>query len=560
MIMSPPLSAELDRAWAAVDLEISQAAPRTIQSLLRDEGDARFERLVIDAAGLHIDLTRQRLPLTAAPALADLLEVTGVERWRDAMFAGEAVNLSERRAALHTALRAGGADLPPSASLVPSADLAPSTAHPHSATLVDTEVSATLARMRDVAEAVRSGRWRGASGRPISDVVHVGIGGSQLGPQLACEALAGFAHRRLKIHFLGNIDPEAWRRVSIELNPATTLFIIASKSWRTPETARNAQAVRHWLVEGGIAESLLHLHLLGVSSNREAARAFGIADEHLFTCPDWVGGRYSLWGAIGLPLMISIGADRFDALLEGARAMDEHFRNAPPLANAPIMLALVSAWNARLLPGATEVVIPYSDCLRRLPAHLQQLQMESNGKSVLADGSAAARYAAMPVIWGEPGTESQHSFFQALHQGPIEHALEFILVDRASGAPDPWQRDRALLANALAQAHAFAMGHTNPSIERCHPGNRPVTLIHLPQLDPATFGALVALYEHKTVSLAWLWGINPFDQWGVERGKKLAEGYEVLLDPAQPWPAAQPPGLDAASGQSLARLRSPRVG
>lgn len=553
-VVALPSADEIARAWSAVDQAIAVTAQCTIASLLQDEGDTRAERLIIEAAGLVVDLSRQRLPLAALPALAELVEAARLAQWRDAMLAGEPVNLSEQRAALHTALRAAP-ELPPDGSPDALPGSPPATTHPYPPADVRVEVAQTLARMQKVSDAVRSGRWRGASGRPISDVVHVGIGGSQLGPQLACEALAVYAHRRLGIQFLGNVDPQAWQRVRADLNPETTLFIIASKSWRTPETARNAEAVRQWLIEGGIDEGSLNSHLLGVTSNRDAARQFGIADEHLFSCPDWVGGRYSLWGAIGLPLMIAVGPDHFDALLGGARAMDVHFQTAAPLANAPMMLALVSAWNARLLPRATEVVIPYSDRLRRLPAHLQQLQMESNGKSTLANGKVASPYAAMPAIWGEPGTESQHSFFQALHQGPIEHAIDFILVERDAAGSDPWHRDRALLANAVAQAGALAIGHAEGALERHHPGNRPVTLIHLPTLEPATLGALIALYEHKTASLGWLWGINPFDQWGVELGKKLAEAYEAMLDPDRPAPDSGADAKDAASRRTILRLR-----
>jgi len=454
------------------------------------------------------------------------------------MMAGVAVNVSEQRPALHTALRAQEGS--------PSAPSDPG---------ISRRVAETLGRMRAVADSVRSGAWRGATGRPLSDVLHIGIGGSQLGPQLACEALEAFSHRRLRVHFLGNIDPEAWARIRPGLNAETTLVIVASKSWRTPETARNAQAVRDWLLNAGVGEPMLHRHLLGVTSNHDAARQFGIAEPHLFECPDWVGGRYSLWGAIGLPLMIAIGPDAFDRMLSGARQMDEHFLAAPTLSNAPVMLALTSAWNARLLSGASEAVIPYSDRLRRLAAHLQQLQMESNGKSVLADGSGRAPDAAMPVIWGEPGTESQHSFFQALHQGPIEHAIELVMVADPAAPADPWQRDRALHANALAQAQAFSLGHADPRIERRHPGSRPVTMITLDGLNPETFGALIALYEHKTASLGWLWGINPFDQWGVELGKKLAERFEERLSPGQArTPPDEAPALDLASAASLQAL------
>jgi glucose-6-phosphate isomerase len=533
----------IETAWRQFDQAIEAARGLSIDALLQASPEERLRRLLIDAAGLRLDLSRQRVPLAALEAMERLAQACAIPRWRDAMFAGDFVNASEGRPALHGALRADAGGI--SAASEPR---------------IGREVAQTLDAMTRVAEAVRSGQWRGATGRPISDVVNVGIGGSQLGPQLACEALADSAHRRLRIHFLGNVDPAAWRRIAEGLNPATTLFVIASKSWRTPETARNAEAIRHWLLAGGIAEESLSQHLLGVSSNHEAARRFGIADEHLFSCPEWVGGRYSLWGAIGLPVMISIGASAFRQMLAGAQQMDRHFLTAPVLSNAPMMLALASAWNARLLPRGSEAVIAYSDRLRRFAAHLQQLQMESNGKSVLADGSGPASRAAMPVIWGEPGTESQHSFFQALHQGPSDHAIDVILIDRESEAPDAWARDRALLANALAQSRALAIGHQVADRSRCHPGNRPVTLIHLERLNPASFGALVALYEHKTACLGWLWGLNPFDQWGVELGKRMAEQFEAALSAADAPPSGgsspHAEGLDPASQASLTRLQA----
>lgn len=537
----PPIdSVKLEAAWKTADsLAGAQRATSSATALpTESEGESA---LIVEAAGLRIDFARQRIPARAQSALYALAEAAGLPEWRDAMLHGEIVNASESRAALHTALRD------------PNAELAADLPDP-----IRNTVRQTLARMRALSDQVRSGAWRGASGRPISDVLHLGIGGSQLGPELACDALHRFSHPRLKAHFLGNIDPDRWFRVSRDLNPHTTLVIIASKSWRTPETARNAQAVRQWLINAGIAEDRLGRHLIAVSSNLEAAQSLGVLPENILACPDWVGGRYSLWGAVGLPIMMQVGAEAFDAMLAGARSMDSHFAQAPVSGNAPMRLALVSAWNAALLSSGTEAVIPYSDALRRLPAHLQQLQMESNGKSVNALGQPLTR-PTMPVVWGEPGTDSQHSFFQALHQGVTIHPIDLIMVGGVTDH-DPWLRSRALNANAVAQAQALSNGYQHADIQRRHPGGRPVTIIHLPHLDPTTLGALIALYEHKTVCLGWLWGVNPFDQWGVELGKRLAVNVEALMDAsahhgARPEATPELP-LDPATESTLRYLKS----
>ena len=520
----------LSQAWASLESTASTARGIPVGQLLARQD--RIARLTLEAGGLRLDFSRQRLPLDALDVLTELATAAALPGWRDAMLRGEEVNSSERRPALHTALRDPDAIV----------------AQPRDAS-VQATVRETLARMKSISVAVQSGHWRGASGRPISDVLHVGIGGSQLGPEFACEALHRFGHPRLRMHFLGNIDPDRWFRIRSDLNPLTTLVIIASKSWRTPETARNGEAVRQWLLDGGVAKGDLGRHLIAVSSNLDAARTLGVLSENILPCPDWVGGRYSLWGAVGLPLMIQIGPDAFDAMLHGARQMDLHFAQAALDRNAPVWLALLSAWNAALLGSGTEAVIPYSDALRRFPAHLQQLQMESNGKSVSARGAPLLR-ATMPVVWGEPGTDSQHSFFQALHQGVAVHPIDLIVVGGSADA-DRWQRGRALNANALAQAQALSLGHEDADPQRRHPGGRPVTLIHLPTLDPAALGALVALYEHKTACLGWLWGLNPFDQWGVELGKRLALGLEQAMTPEG---EGQP--QDQATMASLAYLRS----
>ncbi len=494
-----------------------------IEDLLRGEA-ARSQRLVVDAAALHVDFTRQRLPLQALDALLDLARAAELPARRNAMFAGEDVNFTERRPALHVALRR-----PAPADSAGPADGAGGVAG---------EVAQTLAQMATFCEAVREGRWLGATGRAIDAIVHVGIGGSHLGPQLACEALARFARSPLQVRFLSNVDPDAFHRATNALDPASTLTIVASKSWHTAETARNAAALRRWYETAGIGDDGLRQHFVGITSNVDAALAFGLAPSSIFPMRDWVGGRYSMWSAIGLPIMLSVGPANFRAMLDGAHAMDRHFAEAPLERNAPVLMALVSLWNRLLLDGGTEVVVPYSDALRSLVAYLQQLQMESNGKQVDRDGRPLA-WRTVPAVWGSTGTDAQHSFFQALHQGTDVHPVDFIVVVPARD--DPEGRGSGLLANALAQIEALVRGRASDdaspwlAAHRSTPGNRPSSVLLLEDLDPAAFGALVALYEHKTAALGWLWNIDSFDQWGVELGKVLATGIEPLLDPsAQP--------------------------
>jgi len=539
----------LAQAWHDVARRARSSGEAEIEAMLRGEPD-RAQRLSLDAAGLHLDLTRHRLPGDALDALLALAEAASIGQRRDAMYAGAPVNFTEGRPALHVALRA---PRPDGAANGAGADVA-------------VEVAETLEQMSRFSEAVRDGAWRGATGRPISDVVHVGIGGSHLGPQLACEALAEYAHPRLHCRFLSNVDPHAFDRAVRELEPSTTLAIVASKSWHTLETARNAQALRRWFADGGIAGDALARHLVGVTANVDAAVAFGIAPGSIFPFRDWVGGRYSLWSAIGLPAMLSIGPANFRAMLAGAHAMDRHFSEAPLASNAPVLLALVSLWNTLALPGSTEVVVPYSDALRSLTAWLQQLQMESNGKRVGRDGAQVA-WPTAPVVWGGPGTDVQHSFFQALHQGTGVHPVDFIVV--VPSHRDPEGRGDALLANALAQREALLRGRSGDeageaadrdgrawlAAHRACPGNRPSSLVLLDRLDPARFGALLALYEHKTATLGWLWDIDSFDQWGVELGKLLAGDIEPLLDPGRELPAELAPDLRAL----LARIRAARA-
>lgn len=504
-----------------------------ILDLFANEPD-RLRRLSIDLGDFYIDLSRQRLPLTALPALGDLVAASGLAQARERMFNGEVINPTEGRAVFHVALRAAS-----SRSMRLGTQGEP----------VSDEIARTLQRMREFCHQVRGGQWRGASGQRITDIVNVGIGGSQLGPLLACEALHEHSQPDLSVHFLANIDPMAWSRLRERLNPASTLVVIASKTWRTIETARNAQAVRDWLLASGIAEPALHHHLVGVTANPDGARAFGLSDAGIFPFRDWVGGRYSLWSAIGLPVMLMIGPANFDSMLAGARSMDDHFEQTPWEHNAPILMALVSLWNSLALGSQTEAVIPYSMALARLPAYLQQLQMESNGKSVDLDGQRLT-VPASPVIWGEPGTDAQHSFFQSLHQGPQVQPVDFILVRQVEH--DAQGRGTGLLANALAQSEALLRGAESPDDpHRRYDGNRPSSTILLEAITPASFGALIALYEHKTAALGWLLRINSFDQWGVELGKKIATQHETLLtDPV----AARQADLDPSTRALLERL------
>ncbi len=533
----------ITQAWQSLREAADQHRPRTIVELF-DAEPQRAERLALEAGGLHLDFSRQRLPLAVLPQLLNLAQATGLTTQRDAMFSGERINRTENRAVLHTALRRD----PSRPLMVEGRD-------------VTADVSQALASMRAFCDAVREGRWRGATGRPIEHVVSVGIGGSALGPVLALDALRERAHPRLQVHFLSNVDPRAWTDLQPRLDPTTTLVVIASKSWKTIETALNASAVREWLLAAGIGQAGLRHHLVGVSANVEGAVAFGLAPEGVFPFWDWVGGRYSLWSAIGLPVMLGVGPMAFGEMLEGARAMDDHFAGAPLERNAPVLMALLSLWNGLLLGSGTEVVVPYSDPLARLPAYLQQLQMESNGKAVDIDGQPLP-YASSPVTWGEPGTDAQHSFFQLLHQGTAIHPVDFIGV--VPQVRDAQGRDLVLMANYVAQIEALTRGRSFDEVvaglkadgiddaearlqapHRVHPGNRPSTSILLDALTPARFGALLALYEHKTAALGWLLRINSFDQWGVELGKRIALQVEPMLSsaPGTPVPSRTIAGL-----------------
>ena len=425
----------------------------------------------------------------------------------DAMFRGDKINLTERRAVLHTALRA-----------------------PRDAVIevdgqnVVLEVHAVLDRMAAFSDRVRSGDWKGYTGKRITTVINIGIGGSDLGPVMATEALRPYWKDGMNVHFVSNVDGHDIASVLAQLEPAETFFIVASKTFTTQETMANAETAKAWFMARG-GENI-EQHFVAATTNVEAAARFGIATTFAFW--DWVGGRYSLWSAIGLPIAIAIGAEGFRALLAGAHAMDEHFANSPVERNVPMLLGLVDLWYRNFHEFTSRSVAPYAQGLKRLPAFLQQLEMESNGKSVTAEGLAVERRTA-PVTWGGVGTDAQHAVFQLLHQGTAVVPVEFLCVIEHEDGQDETHH-RQLLLNAFAQGAALMAGRASDDCARAYPGNRPSMTILLDRLDPRTLGALLAFYEHRTFANAVLLGINPFDQFGVELGKEMARAID---DPAE---------------------------
>jgi glucose-6-phosphate isomerase len=509
----------------------------------------RFDKLSVEAAGLFLDYSKNRLDGRTLELLAALARERGVEARRDAMFAGERINNTENRAVLHTALRA-----PRGARLVVDGQD------------VNADVHAVLDRIRAFTDAVRSGEWLGHTGKPITDVVNIGIGGSDLGPKMVVLALRHYAHPRLRMHFVSNVDGHDMDAALSQVDPETTLFIVASKTFTTAETMMNAQTARRWFLEQAPEEALAK-HFVAVSTNTEAIKAFGIDPANMFPFWDWVGGRYSVWSAIGLSVALAVGFGYFADFLAGAHAMDEHFRSAPVEQNMPMILALVGFWNREFLDAHSVSIAPYHQDLHRFPAYLQQLDMESNGKSVTRDGDPVDS-PTCPAIWGEPGTNGQHAYFQLLHQGTDLTPIDFIAALRP--AHEMEHHHTALLANCFAQSEAFMKGKTIDEVRadlqaqglapeeierlaphKTFPGNRPSNTILMERLTPATLGALIALYEHKTFVQGVIWNVNSFDQWGVELGKVLAKKIEAEL-------AGEPqPGLhDSSTNGLIARAKA----
>jgi glucose-6-phosphate isomerase len=462
-----------------------------------------------ELAGVLFDFNKQRIHAGIMDLLLQLADECGVLELRDALFTGEPINASEDRQVLHPALRGGAPEAEPE---------------------IRGAVADTQRRMVEIAAAIRSGHWRGHSGKPITDVVHIGIGGSHLGPELVVSALEHEATTHINVHFVANIDSNDLSATLDELNPDTTLFVVVSKSFTTLETLVNATSARAWFVERTNAP--VENHFVGVTSNIDAACAFGFDPGNLLPMWDWVGGRYSLWSAVGLPILISLGEAKFKAFLDGARAVDEHFKTTPARDNVPLLSALVGVWNTNFLGCSNHAILAYDERLRLLPDYLQQLEMESNGKSVDRQGRRVG-YHTMPILWGGVGSNGQHAYHQLLHQGTRAFSADFIVVANDASAPAPhhdW-----LLANALGQSQAMAIGYAAPESEphRDVVGNHPTTTIVLDELGPRQLGALLAVYEHKVFCQGAIWNINSFDQWGVELGKALAKPiYETLAGSA----------------------------
>lgn len=489
----------------------------------------RAEQMGCSAAGLFLDYSKNRINGETLKLLFDLARQADLEDWRARMFDGDRINHTEDRAVLHIALR-NRSDRPIS---INGSDVMP-------------VVRAVQAEMRAFAESVRAGQWVGYTGKPITDVVNIGIGGSDLGPFMVCRALKPYGQSGLRMHFVSNVDGTHIHDTVSACDPETTLFIVSSKSFSTQETLNNALAARAWFLDSGGVEKDIDKHFVAVTSNNALATEFGISPNAQFDMWDWVGGRYSLWSVIGLPIAIYLGMDRFEELLEGAFAMDEHFRTTALEQNMPVILALLGVWYNNFFGFETHAILPYIQHLASLPDYLQQADMESNGKSVDRDGNRVD-YQTGPVIWGGTGTNAQHAFFQLMHQGTKPIPADFILA-RESHAPLANQQ-RMLLANGLAQMEALMKGKTAAEVsaelaarqvpeakaQRLVPyqvfeGNKPSNAILMDKLTPKTLGALIALYEHKIFVQGVIWNINSFDQWGVEYGKQLAKGVLNALE------------------------------
>lgn len=507
------------QAWRRLQEHQQEISSLHMRDLF-DRDDRRMQRFSLQFEDLLFDFSKNRITDRTLGLLCDLARECGLENRIKSMFAGERINCTEERAALHVALR-NRSDHP---MTVDGEDVMPA-------------VNGVLAQMRRFVEQVHSGAWRGYSGEPVSDVVNIGIGGSDLGPRMVTEALTPYHKPGIRVHFVSNVDPADLLDTLAALRPETTLFLIASKTFGTQETLANAHAARDWFLRAAGDAGHVARHFAAISTHRERVQQFGIDPENMFAFWDWVGGRYSLWSAIGLSIALAVGMDHFEAMLAGAHAMDEHFRSTPPERNLPVIMGLLGLWYINFFGAASHAIVPYAQHLKSLPAYLQQADMESNGKSATRDGDTVA-WDTGPVVWGEPGTNGQHAFFQLLHQGTRLVPVDF-LVPMRSHYPLA-DHHAMLLANCLAQGEALMRGRraeearrqmrdqglddatvTRLAPHRTFPGNRPSNLLMFDRLTPRTLGTLIALYEHKIYVQGSLWEVNSFDQWGVELGKQL---------------------------------------
>jgi glucose-6-phosphate isomerase len=510
-------------AWKQLSAHAAQVKSQHLRDLFATDPD-RGRRLVLNAVGMYFDYSKNRVIDETLSLLVKLATDCGLRGRIDAMFSGERINSTENRPVLHVALRAErGASI-----VVDGQNVVP-------------QVHAVLDKMAALADRVRSGQWRGFTGRPIKNVVNIGIGGSDLGPVMAYEALRAFSERALTLRFVSNIDGTDLSEATRDLDPAETLFIVASKTFTTLETLTNAQSARAWCLKALKDEKAIACHFVAVSTNATEVARFGIDTANMFEFWDWVGGRYSLDSAIGLSLMVAIGPQHFREMLAGFHEMDEHFRTAPPERNLPVLHALLTVWNTNFLDIQTVAVLPYDQYLRRLPAYLQQLTMESNGKSVTCEGRRVT-YQTSPIYWGEPGTNGQHSFYQLIHQGTWLVACDFLGFCQSL---NPLGRHHDLLmANVFAQAEALAFGKTADEVRaegtaealvphRTFEGNRPSNTLLMDRLTPAALGKIIAFYEHSVFVQGVIWDVNSFDQWGVELGKVLARRIAPELESPQ---------------------------
>jgi len=529
-------------AWSALMRHHGEISGLHLRELFAAD-PARGRRLVVEAAGMYLDYSKNRVTDETVALLVQLARESGLHERIDAMFRGQHINTTEDRAALHAALRAPVGE----SIMVDGQDVVPDVHH-------------VLARMAAFATAVREGTWLGHSGMPIRNVINIGIGGSDLGPAMADRALRAYAQRNLTFRFVSNVDGTDLVEATRDLRPEETLFIVASKTFTTIETMRNAAAARRWIVAGLGDEAAVARHFTAVSTNADAVAEFGIDTANMFGFWDWVGGRYSMGSAIGLSTMIAIGPEHFEAMLGGFHEMDEHFRSAPFEQNMPVLLGLLAVWYVNFFGAQTIAVLPYDQYLERFPAYLQQVTMESNGKSVTVDG-ARVDYETGPIYWGEPGTNGQHSFYQLLHQGTRLTPADFIGFWRTLNPVD--DHHDLLMANLFAQAEALAFGKTADEVRRegtpewlvphrTFDGNRPSNAIIAESLTPETLGRLVALYEHSVFTAGTIWSIDSFDQWGVELGKVLATRVAAELaaehDPS--------PAHDTSTNALIARYRN----